>query len=335
MLRRVVASTSVAPMMAAAASQKRFDHDRWYGHVLEMDVWNYKHTNTRPKWMRADEQSTEEAEATKRALPYIDFASSYEALIFDADRLNPHLNRKEFGNEVKARLEKQANIVSRSQHLIREGTYAKNEKLEDRAIARIADEESINADMKYVKCIRANEMAEDNRLDILPGGSPNSLREKTRWNLNAELHPADRAEIMTRLLAWLPEKYHIVYFDDPQTVAANDSSCRKSMLDIVDAVAKESAAEAEASGYKADLDEVIAELQDTVDPTRAITLDAIKKTSDLDQLEAWSRQIHEYNGDDRILAIYERAAEITKNEKHAALVKQLRQWKPRTKSYAN
>lgn len=331
MLRRVAGKT-VAPV-SAGMTQMRFDHDRWYGHVLEMDVWNYKHTNTRPKWMRPDTQSTEETEATKRGLPPIDFASSYECLIFDADRLNPHLNRKEFGNEISARLEKQANIVSRAQHLVREGTY-KDTKLEDRAIARIADEEHINAEMKYVKCIRANEMAEDNRLDILPGGSPNSLREKTRWNLNSELHPADRSEIMTRLMAWLPEKYHIVYFDDYQTVAANDATARKEMDAIVDAVAKEHKAEAEASGYTEDLNEIVAELRENVDPTRDITPEKIKACSDLDQLEAWSRLVHEYNGDDRILQIYERAAEIRKDEKHLALVKAMRQWAPLTKSYA-
>jgi len=278
--------------------------------------------------------TTEEAEQTKKSLPYIDFATSYEALIFDADRLNPHLNRKEFGNEIKFRLEKQSNLVARAQHLIREGTYAKDTKVEDRMIARIADEEHIQAEMKYVKAIRANEMSEDNRLDILPGGSPNSLREKARWNTNMELHPADRKEIMTRLMAWLPEKYHIVYFDDMQTVAANDASSRAEMLQIVQNVAKENAAEAEASGYKADLDEVVSGLLDDVDPTRDITADKIKASTSLEELEAWSRRVHEYNGDDRILQIYERAAQLTKNEKHQALVKNLRAWQPKTKSYA-
>jgi hypothetical protein len=333
--RRIAASAVRAPLAAGlvATSQKRFDHDRWYGHVMETDIWNYKHTNTKPKWMRPDVQSTEETEVTKKNLPHIDFATSYEALLFDADRLNPHLNRKEFGNETKARLEKQSNIVARSQHLVRESKY-KDVKLEDRQIARIADEEHIAGEMKYVKCIRANEMTEDNRLDILPGGSPNSLREKTRWNMNYELHPTDRKEITIRLMAWLPEKYHIVYFDDFQTVAANDATCRKEMLSIVDAVAKEHAAEADASGYKEDLNEIIGELREDVDPTRDITVDKIKASSSLDDLEAWSRKIHEYNGDDRLLLIYERAAAITKNEKHAALVKKLRQWAPKTKSYA-
>ena len=332
MLRRV-AATSVAPLAAGVTSQKRFDHDRWYGHVLELDTWNYKYTNTFPKWLRPDVQSSEEAAQTKNALCPIDFGSSYEALIFDADRLNPHLNRKEFGNEMKARLEKQANVVSRSQHLVREGTY-KDTRSEDRAIARIADEEHIVAEMKYVKCIRANEMAEDNRLDILPGGSPNSLREKTRWNLNHELHPVDRREIMTRLMSWLPEKYHIVYFDDYQTVAANDASCRKEMMAVVDSIEKECSEEAKASGYEEDLQEIVAELRENVDPTRDITPEKIKACSSLDELENWSRLIHEYNGDARILQIYERAAEITGNEKHKQLVKNLRSWKPVVKSYA-
>ena len=333
MLRRACA---VAPLAVAGAAQKRFagDHDRWYGHVMEMDLWNYKHTNTKPKWMRPDTQSTEETEHTVKGLPTnLELGTSYEALQLDANRLNPHLNRKEFGNEIKGRLEKQANVVARAQHLVREGTY-KDAKAEDRAIARIADEEHVVAEMKYVKCIRANEMAEDNRLDILPGGSPNSLREKTRWNMNHELHPVDRKDIMTRLMAWLPEKYHITYFDCFQTVAANDATARKEMLAVVEAIAQEHAAEAEASGYTEDLNEMIAQLKDDVDPTRDITFTAIKASSDLEQLEQWSRMVHEYNGDDRMLAIYERAAEITKNEKHAALVKSMRQWTPKTKSYA-
>ncbi|EPY41661.1 hypothetical protein AGDE_02263 [Angomonas deanei] len=165
--------------------------------------------------------------------------------------------------------------------------------------------------MKYVKCIRANELAEDNRLDILPGGSPNSLREKTRWNVNTELHPADRAEIAARLTAWLPEKYHIVYFDDFQTVAANDANARKEMLQIVENVKKEYTEEAKKGNFDKDLEESVTELLDDVDPSRAITSEEIKKCTDLAKLEEWSHIVHEYNGDDRILEIYAKAAELT------------------------
>lgn len=325
---------AVVPSASAVVTQKRFDTERWYGHALELDVWNYKYSNEIPKWMRYPARSAEETEDVKGGMPHVDFATSYEALIFDADRLNAGINRKEFANEKKFRLEKQANTVARSQMLIREGTYAKDAKVEDRMIARIADDEHMNAEMKYVKCIRANEVSEDNRLDILPGGSPNSLREKARWNMPMELHPADRNEIMVRLMAWLPEKYHVVYHDDFQTVAANDASCRSEMLAIIDNVEKEHMDEAKASSYEADLQEVCAELRDEVDPTRHVTPEKIKASSNLDELEEWSRLVHEYNGDERIMQIYERAAEITGNEKHKALLKTLRGWQPATKSYA-
>merc|ERR1719169_334911 len=139
---------------------------------------------------------------------------------------------------------------------------------------------------------------------------------------------------MTRLMAWLPEKYHIVYFDDFQTVAANDAASRAEMLEIVANVQKELAEEANASGYEKDLEEVITSLLDDVDPTRDITPAKIKASSSLDELEAWSRRVHEYNGDDRLIQIYERAAALTKNESHAKLLRNLRQWQPKTKSYA-
>lgn len=306
--------------------QRRFDHDRWYGHALELDVHTYKFTGEPPQWLKYRQRTEDEVKFAKTVVPVMDFASTYEALLWDADRLNPNLNRKEFGNEIKLRLEKQSNSVARAQHLINEGTYAQEPRVEDAMIARIVDEEHVQAEMQYVKCIRANELAEDNRLDILPGGSAQSLREKTRWAVNTELHPLDRAEIASRLTAWLPEKYHIVYFDDFQTVAANSSSNRKEMLAIVDDVAKTYEKEAAASGYTEDLKEVIAELKDDVDPTRNITLEAIKNCAQLDQLEAWSHQVHEYNGDERMFAIYARAAEITGNKEHAALVKTMVEW---------
>jgi regulator of protease activity HflC (stomatin/prohibitin superfamily) len=41
-----------------------------------------------------------------------------------------------------------------------------------------------------------------------------------------------RDEINARLMAWLPEKYHVVYFDDFQTVAANDSTLRAEMKKV-------------------------------------------------------------------------------------------------------
>lgn len=331
--RRAASSAVGAAAMATSSSltvQRRYDHDRWYGHALELDTHNYKFTGEPPTWMKSRAKTEEETNFAKTVLPHIDFASSYECVLFDADRLNGHLNRKEFGNEIKYRLEKQSNTVARAQQLLKDkkaGTGPDAERVENAMIARIFDEEHVQAEMKYVKCIRANELAEDNRLDILPGGSPNSLREKTRWNLNTELHPADRAEIGARLTAWLPEKYHIVYFDDFQTVAANDAAARKQMLDIVDSVNKEYAAEAKAGGYEADLKETVAELLDDVDPTRAITVEAIKNCSDLQQLEDWSHQVHEYNGDDRIIEIYARAAELTKNAEHQQLVKNMREWR--------
>lgn len=318
-------SRRVAPKVAivGALVQRRYDHDRWYGHSLELDVCNYKYTGEPPMWARYNPRSHEDLKLAKDTMPKIEFCSTYECLLYDADRLNPHLNRKEFGNEIKFRLEKQANTVARAQQLIKSGQSA-DPKVEDTMIARIADEEHVNAEMKYVKCIRANEVAEDNRLDILPGGSPNSLREKTRWNVNMELHPIDRAEIANRLTAWLPEKYHIVYFDDFQTVAANDATARTEMLTIVKNVKKEHEAEAKSSGFEADLNEVVADLENDIDPTRHITADAIKASNSLEELEEWSRAIHEYNGDDRVLDIYARAAELTKNAEHQKLVKELR-----------
>lgn len=321
---RCTAGAGAAVGLPALVSQKRFDHDRWYGHTLELDIHNYRYTGIRPKWMRPEEKSTEELASTKAAMPHIDFASTYELLLWDADRLNPGLNRKEYGNEIKHRLEKNANTVARAQQLIKSGQHP-DPKMEDAMIARIADEEHIQAEMKNVKCIRANEVAEDNRLDILPGGSPMSLREKTRWNTNFELHPIDRSEIGARLMAWLPEKYHIVYFDDMQTVAANDVVYRKEMMSIVNNVDKEHAAEAKALGYEADLKEVVTELQEDIDPTRSITKASIAACNSLDELEDMSRLVHEYNGDDRIFDIYEKAATLTKNDAHLALVKEMRQ----------
>lgn len=321
-------SRRFAPKVAIGAAaplvQRRYlDHDRWYGHSLELDACNYKYTGEPPMWARYKPRTHDDFKLAKETMPKLEFCSTYECLLYDADRLNPHLNRKEFANEVKLRLEKQANTVARSQQLVKSGQYA-DPKVEETMIARIADEEHIQAEMKYVKCIRANEVAEDNRLDILPGGSPNSLREKTRWNVNMELHPIDRAEISSRLTAWLPEKYHIVYIDDFQTVAANDAKARAELLAIVKHVKAEHEAEAKASGFEADLNEVVAELENDIDPTRHITSAAIKANTSLEELEEWSHLVHEYNGDERIFDIYDRAAELTKNADHAKLAKTLR-----------
>lgn len=343
--RRIASSASVAAGFAAvasttttssllSASRSFHDHERWYGHALILDNYSYKYTGESPAWMRREARGAEDRDAAKAAMPPLDFATTYELLLFDADRLHPHLHRKEFGNEIKFRLEKQANTVARAQQLIRDKVYS-DPAIEDTMIARIADEEHVQAEMKYVKCIRANEVAEDNRLDILPGGSPMSLREKTRWNTMTELHPIDRSEINARLMAWLPEKYHVVYFDDFQTAAANDSALRAEMKTIVKNVEKEHAEEAKAAGYEADLQEVIAELNNDVDPTAHITPQAIAASTNLDELEDWSRLVHEYNGDNRILQIYERAATLQKNDAHLKLIAQLKQWTSAIKNYSN
>jgi hypothetical protein len=326
------AGALAAPARVAPA-RAFHDNERWYGHALILDNYTYKYTGEIPAWMRREPRTEADREAAKRVLPPLDFATSWELLTFDADRLNPHLHRKEFGNEIKFRLEKQANTVARSQQMMRDGAHT-DPAIEDTMIARIADEEHIQCEMKYVKCIRANEVAEDNRLDILPGGSPMSLREKTRWNTMTELHPIDRSEINARLMAWLPEKYHIVYFDDFQTAAANDASVRAEMKAIVKNVEKEHAAEAKAAGYESDLAEVIRELENDVDPTAHITPEAIAATSNLDELEDWSRLVHEYNGDARLLAIYERAVALRKDDAHAKLLAKIKAWTSTIKTSA-
>lgn len=324
MLARRFGSRIAAPCGAALTQRRHLDHERWYGHALEFDSWDYKFSNENPGWMKRTHKAPEELRDAMNAMGHLDFASCYEALIFDADRLNPHLNRKEFGNEIKFRLEKQANTVARGQQIVKSGQYASDLKIEDTMIARVADEEHVQAEMKYVKAIRANEVAEDNRLDILPGGSPNSLREKTRWSISSELHSLDRREIQLRLSAWLPEKYHILYFDDVQTVAANDEKARAEMLNVIDMVDKEHADEAKAAGFEDELKTAISDLKNEIDPTRHITSKAIADSTSLDQLEEWSRAVHEYNGDDRILQIYERAANLTGNKEHQDLLKEMR-----------
>lgn len=124
---RCTAGSGVAAVVAASLThsvhtsycQKRFDHDRWYGHALELDNNNYRFTGEPPSWMKPVIKTDEETEFAKSVLPHFDFASSYECLLFDADRLNSHLNRKEFGNELKYRLEKQSNCVARAEALIK------------------------------------------------------------------------------------------------------------------------------------------------------------------------------------------------------------------------
>jgi hypothetical protein len=335
MLRRLArARPAVVLPVPLTNVRKMHDHHRAYGDMMLLDNYAYKFTGEKPAWQRREARSDTEANSTKAAIPALDFCTSWEMLLFDAARLNPHLKRKEFGNEIKFRLEKQANTVARAQQLVRDGVHAKDPAVEDTMIARIADEEHIQAEMKYVKCIRANEVAEDNRLDILPGGSPMSLREKTRWNTPTELHPIDRAEINARLMAWLPEKYHIAYFDDFQTAAANDASVRAEMKKVVQAVEKEHAAEAKTAGYETDLKEVIAQLEDDIDPTAHITPEKIAANSNLDELEDWSRLVHEYNGDARLIQIYERAAKLTKNEAHQKLLEKIKAWTGTIKTWA-
>ena len=306
--------------------------ERWYGHHFYFDNHVYKYTGEKPKWMRPDPIDATEKARRVAALPKIDFGSTYEALTWDAARTNEHLGRKEFQNEIRFRLEKQSSTVYRAQQIMKDNHP---EKTEDRLIAQVFDEEHVAAEMKYIKCIRANEFAEDSRLDILPGGSPSSLREKTRWNLALELSPSDRAEIMKRLQAWLPEKYHIVYQDDVQGACANNASVREQVLGIIDNVEKEHAEEAKKLGYEADLKEEVEALRSEADPSRHITLEKIAACGSLEQLEEWSRVVHEYNGDARLLAIYEKAACITGNEGHKKLVANLKAWKGTTADFAS
>jgi len=173
---------------------------------------------------------------------------------------------------------------------------------------------------------RINDFVESNPVYLLD----QPLREEARWNLLPEMDNKTRSLIRTELRDWLPGEYKQVRAVDLQQSAAHSPKVKEDMFKAIDQAAKEAEAEikampaAEQAGLMAVLKENVESSKAFIDPTHDITAASISACKDVDALREMAHRVTEYNGDARLIAIYEKAAQMTGDTAGAALIKEIK-----------
>jgi len=292
-------------------------------------AWNFQNLieNRIPDFKGRPNRSGEELEKVKAALPKIEFMSSYEFHQMSRTRSNI---MHEYGYQRDMRLKVTDLMLHEAPHhlegLAAEGPADVRTVSELKALQNLTEYAGDLLEGQNQIAQRLNDFVDSNPVYLLD----QPLREEARWNLLPEMEHKTRSLVRTELRDWLPTEYRQYRAVDLEQVAAFSPDVKGEMFKAIETHAKAAEAEikalpaAEQAGMLALLKENVEKSKAFIDPTHDITPETIAKTSDLDTLRAFAHRVTDYNGDSRLLAIYEKAAQISGDTVGAALIKEAR-----------
>merc|ERR1711976_348701 len=153
---------------------------------------------------------------------------------------------------------------------------------------------------------------------------------KLRWIPLKELPPESSGLFKSHLMAWLPPKYQQLPAPDVQTSAAFDPALRAELMNTVKEIAAKFTQEVQQDKTLSDEDRELyltciktqtEKNLDGIDPSRHVTADSISRTTDLETLRQMADSVYKYNGDERMLLIYNKVAQLTNDTEAQALLK--------------
>eukprot|EP01060_Flectonema_neradi_P022199 TRINITY_DN30476_c0_g1_i1.p1 TRINITY_DN30476_c0_g1~~TRINITY_DN30476_c0_g1_i1.p1 ORF type:complete len:492 (+),score=129.46 TRINITY_DN30476_c0_g1_i1:56-1531(+) len=308
----------------ALAEQRRGCHDKWYGHLLELNP-NYDHNDEDVHEAHTGRKRVPTEVASElRKLPRAEFMSLWEVDVTNRPRYwgddkNPPVYDFWTPSELELRTSRQVvqDTVDRAQ---REIPASASEEDKNVLMNDIHEECLVEQDDKIQRARKVNWFAEANMMDILP----DPLREKVRLDIMEDLHAYERQEIRGILREWIPEKYRLDNAPDMRKMALESQKHRLSFLDAIEKVAKKFEGEAASKGYADNLKALVDYHKRQVHPLPHITPETVKANGNITELEQWSRDVFAYNGDDIIFDIWNKAGEVRGNEQVKAFTAQLK-----------
>jgi len=302
-------------------------HSNAFKHQVRCSAWNFQTIleSRIPDYRGRPNRSGADLEKAKGSLPKIVFMTSYE---FDV-LTKPRVPVKEYTYQSANRRKVAELFVHEAPHKLSE-VHVSNPEVkkfaELKALQNFSEYAGDLLELQNQNTQRVNDFVDSNPVYLLD----QPWREEARWNRIEEMDNRTRAVVRSELRAWLPQEYQQRFSADIQQTAAFSPSVRKQMLEKIDEQAK--AFESEISSLPQEeqgplvevLKAEIAKAKGFVDPTADITLEAISSSSDLETLRSYAHRVHGYNGDERMAAIYEKAAQVASDSAGASLAKDIK-----------
>lgn len=272
----------------------------WNQRSIVIDAQPYTPTSIPPPPSRRPNRTAEEQESLRQALGNVAFLTSHEYQLLSSPRSNV---ARELASQQQHRLEVREGLIKKLESIV------KNSTSEIDAFSKIdaeADSASLHLETKIDDDLKVRQFADWNYIYIVP----DSHREIIRHNDIIDLPAETQAEFYRLKEDWYPTEYKSIMGTDIQLAAAFSPTLRKRLLDEVERIGKQATEAATTPEEKKLIAAEISNSLDAVDPTRDITEAAIKAASDLEVLKSFADRVHAYNGDERLLQIFSRAAEI-------------------------
>eukprot|EP00756_Hemistasia_phaeocysticola_P037904 Hpha_TRINITY_DN16726_c0_g4::TRINITY_DN16726_c0_g4_i1::g.80491::m.80491 len=308
MMRAVARVGARAPV---ARDQRRGCVDKWYGHLLDLaPLYDWSDADPHEEH-RGRKRTPVEVSIELKRLPKVEFVSMWEVDNSERPRLwhsdkNPPIYDFWAPSALEQRLDREvdANLCARVQ---REVPKDAPDDVKDRLANDIHEEELVTKDDRLQRAKKVNWFAHANMIDILP----DPLREKVRLDIFEDLHIIDRQEIRGILREWVPTKYRLEPAPDGRKMAIDSDKHRQQFLEAVEKVKAQFETEAGGDAAKKDaVGELAAFYRHQYDPYPHITEAAIKKSTDIAELQQWARDLFYYNGSSLIFSIWKRAGEL-------------------------
>jgi len=312
-MRRAVSSFRPSAPNAIFAEQKRTCVDKWYGHLLDLaPLYDWSDENPHESY-KGRKRVPNEVQEELKGLPKVEFCSLWEVdnttrPRYWHDDKNPPTYDFWTPTALEHRTDAWVNrtLVERAE---REIPSNASESDKTTLLNDIHEECLVLQDEALQRAKKVNWFAHTNMMDILP----DPLREQVRLDLFEDLHILERQQIRAILREWVPEKYRLENAPDMRKMALESPKHRLGFLDAIDKV--EEQFKGGANGEKAEALKALADFyRRQVHPYAHITPKAIEASTDLKELEQWSRDLFYYNGDALIFDIWRRAGEIRKDD---------------------
>lgn len=292
-------------------------------------AWNFQEVIEAriPEYKGRPGRSGAELEQVKAALPKLEFMSSYELDSITKPRSNI-MGEYAYQRDMRIKVAELmlAEAPAALADVAVDGTPEQKAAVELKTLQNLSEYAGDLLEGQNQIVQRVNDFVESNPVYLLD----QPLREEARWNLLPEMDNKTRALVRTELRDWLPGQYQQIRAVDLQKSAAFDTAVKADMFKAIDEHAKEAEAEikampaAEQAGLMALLADNVQKSKAFIDPTHDITPEAISACSNVDALREMAHRVTEFNGDERLIAIYEKAAQLTGDTVGAAILKDVK-----------
>lgn len=294
---------------------------------IRWSAWNFQQLmeSRIPDYLGRPKREGGDLSKVQNQFPKISFMSSLEFDLISKTRSN---DMGEYVYQRDLRLKATELLLSEAPHQL-ESIHAENAEIQDLAelkqLEKLSEYAGELLEHRNQTSQRVNDFVDSNPVYLLE----QPWREEARFNRLAEMDNRTRAVVRQELRSWLPQELQQHKVADIQQSAAYSQTVRSEMVQKIMENKKEAEAQIQAmpanerARFQQILEDDVTKSLQFVDPTHDINEENIEKCSDVSELRDMAHRVSSFNGDNRLMAIYKRASDLTGDTHAAALLKKM------------